>query len=351
MRFAFLSMHLPERRGDAAGRALRALVDGLVATGHDVSVASWTARASREPMPVWFRRVGLSDVGKLRSKAHALRRPRNLAARVFWVPPDGAIPVAHEYTAFPAIRSMRPSVLLEHHILRLDLLASRRLSPSHVQSLRAQAQALRSAPLVIATSSRVAEAMGRAASVCPLPYPEGEVLPDPGRPVAGVVANWRWPPNAVALRRLLRFWPDVRAQVPAARLVLAGSGSEEIGASDGVSGLGPVQDSANVLASCAVVPFPCPASTGPKIKVFEALSHGRAVVTSRAGVEGLLVEPGLAASLVADAGSFRARLVGVLTDEGHRGAVAAAGRLAIQAHHAPEVVARTWVELAHVAAD
>lgn len=296
-------------------------------------------------MPAWFDHVDIAAMPWIGQKVRAVIRPRDVARRAAWRPPPDALLVAHEYTSFPGLRErQRPAVLLEHHILLADVRAARRIAGHDVQAIRAQRRALRQAPGVIATSDRVAALIGPSTLTCPLPYPLEEVLPDVEEPVAAVVANWRWPPNAVALRHLLALWPGVRARLPAARLVLAGAGSDAVGGADGVVGLGLVPDSREILAGCAVVPFPCPPSTGPKVKVFEALSVGRAVMTTSAGIEGLVAPPDVAAAMTADASTFVDRLVRMLADPAHRSAVAAAGRRAVADHHAPRAVAGSFVE-------
>jgi glycosyltransferase involved in cell wall biosynthesis len=344
VRFAFASMHLPERNGAAAGRALRALADGLVEIGHEVSVATWTPQRPVESMPAWFEQIEVGALPAALQKARAVVHPRDVAARARWQPPADAVLVAHEYTSFPALRAQgRAGVLLEHHLLRVDLRASGRGQWRDVQPLRAQRRALRHADRIVATSERVARLIGPAASACPLAYPADDALDPIEEPVAGVVANWRWPPNAAALEHLLREWPAVRDRVPGARLVLAGRGSDEVGVLDGVRALGPVADSAAVLAECAVVPFPCPDSTGPKVKVFEALSRARAVITTTAGAEGLDGPEDLLGSMIADGASFADRLVAALTDPALRARIAAGGRRAVIEGHAPAVVAAAWV--------
>ena len=172
-----------------------------------------------------------------------------------------------------------------------------------------------------------------------------EALPLTEEPVAALLADWAWPPNQQAARALLSAWPVVRAAVPSARLLLAGRKPEllEVGSVAGVSVLGEVASSLDVLSQASVLAFPCPPSSGPKIKVLEALAIGLPVVTTPAGVEGLCLAPGDAA--VAHEAGFAGALAEVLASPERRSAMAAAGRASLATHHSPVVSAHVRLSL------
>ena len=175
----------------------------------------------------------------------------------------------------------------------------------------------------------------------PIAYPvPAEALPIVDEPVAALLADWSWPPNHRALEWLLAAWPDVRDAVPAARLLLAGRHLERasVGSMAGVETLGAVASSTDVLARAAVIAFPCPPTSGPKVKVLEALAHGVPVVTTQAGVEGLVVEPGDAVAV--DRRHFASGLASLLTEPERRAQMAAGGRRSALAHHDGIPVAR-----------
>jgi hypothetical protein len=101
-----------------------------------------------------------------------------------------------------------------------------------------------------------------------------------------------------------------------------------------------------VLAGAAVVAFPCPPSSGPKVKVLEAIAGARTVVTTEAGVEGLCpgAHPG-AVITDADPEAFAAGLGRVLGDPLAGRQAALEARSAIIAVHSPRPAARTRLQV------
>jgi glycosyltransferase involved in cell wall biosynthesis len=159
-----------------------------------------------------------------------------------------------------------------------------------------------------------------------------------------LLADWRWPPNQRALRLMLDAWPGVAERVPGAQLVLAGRGLEA-GAVMGrdVQAVGPVPKAVDALAMGSVFAFPCPPTSGPKVKVIEAMAFGLPVVTTSFGAEGVWAQP--ARDLVtADESTFGSALAEVLADPERRASLAVAGRAAIIAAHASEPAARAKVD-------
>jgi glycosyltransferase involved in cell wall biosynthesis len=240
-----------------------------------------------------------------------------------------------------------------HYRTALEVAVAGRWRPSDLQDLRGERRARIRADEVLAYSPRVA------AGTTATPVPIGLDVPDealPGfeRPVAACLADWRWPPNRQGLDVLLQAWPAVRTQVPDAELRLAGSGQVDTGGLPGVVFLGWVEHSEDVLAESALVAFPYPPSSGPKMKVLEAMAHGRPVVTTEWGMEGLNVPAGQGAVLAAfEPRSFASAVAELLAspDQGH--VLGMSGRAAVVEGHAPEPVAaaqvrallRRWPEL------
>lgn len=347
-----VSRHLPDPAGTAAGRALHALGEGLVGEGHDLAVWSWWYDAPEQDLPAWCRWAPLPDEPAHRTRVRALLRPRRDVVRAGWEQrADAEVVVADDPVSFAAVVNHRSSILTVHYSTWLDALALRDPAPRALQDVRAERSFARAAGGVVAYSVRVAGALGPRAVPAPIGCPvpgEGAVLPLVDQPVAACVADWTWAPNARAAGLLLATWPLVRIEVPGARLLLAGRGSEAYDArSLGVEGRGRVPDATEVLAEAALLAFPCPPTSGPKVKVLEAMALGVPVVTTAAGVEGVAgVDdvPGAPVAVVsADPDEFAAAMVAVLRDPVRRARMASESRQLVVGAHGPAPCARARV--------
>jgi glycosyltransferase involved in cell wall biosynthesis len=115
-----------------------------------------------------------------------------------------------------------------------------------------------------------------------------------------------------------------------------------VGYLPGVELVGEVRESAELLGQAAVMAFPCPTSSGPKVKVLEALAHGLPVVTTSAGMEGLVVPSGDGA-VISDRRNFARALAGLLADPERRASLGDSGRAAVARHHSPLAAARARI--------
>ncbi|MGC8522652.1 MAG: glycosyltransferase family 4 protein [Acidibrevibacterium sp.] len=106
------------------------------------------------------------------------------------------------------------------------------------------------------------------------------------------LGNYGHAPNIGAAERLIRrIFPAVRARVPGARLLIAGSPAAALPSSknppEGVNFLGFVPDLQALYAASRVVCCPITEGGGTRVKIVEAGAYGRPVVSTRVGAEGL----------------------------------------------------------------
>ena len=166
---------------------------------------------------------------------------------------------------------------------------------------------LRRFDTVIAVSSRDADALTRR-------YGLGDVAvidtgvdldffalqPPPVAPVSEIVftGTMSWPANAEGIGWLMdAVWPLVVAARPEARAVIVGRGAPEalVARAKGLNWrfTGFVDDIRPHVAGALVYVIPLRIGSGTRIKAFEALAMGRAVVSTTVGVEGLDITDGV----------------------------------------------------------
>jgi glycosyltransferase involved in cell wall biosynthesis len=143
-----------------------------------------------------------------------------------------------------------------------------------------------------------------------------------------LVANFGYGPNARGAEWLLRHvWPAIRDRMPSATLQCVGArmplALERLVTSiPGVAARGLVADIAPLLSEAAVVLAPVLEGSGTRLKIVEAWSQGKAVVTTSKGIEGLPVCDGVA-SIADDPREFATCVAALLTDGTRRRAMGA----------------------------
>ena len=149
-------------------------------------------------------------------------------------------------------------------------------------------------------------------------------------------------PNVDAARWLVgEIMPRLRAMRPGVRLRIVGA--DPRGALRGLAAAdveitGWVPSLATELARAAVVVAPLRVGGGQRMKVFEALAAGKAVVTTARGAEGLHVAEGEPAPLVLaeSADALASATAALLRDRAHRRALGARARELMIARHGPD---------------
>ncbi len=139
--------------------------------------------------------------------------------------------------------------------------------------------------------------------------------------------------NVDALRWFLnQVWPLVLRAVPDAELRVVGTVCGQVeGGQPGVRLVGEVDDLAGEYGRASVVLVPLRAGSGLKVKLIEALCHGRAVVSTDVGAQGLstfVPQPFVVAN---DPEAFARGVVMLMTDEAQRERLERAARQASRA--------------------
>lgn len=159
------------------------------------------------------------------------------------------------------------------------------------------------------------------------PAPQPAVGPD-----VVFVGSLDWQPNVDGLRWFVdAIWPVIRARRPDARFHVVGRRPTRAVVratreQPGVYLWPDVPDVRERLNGAAVVVVPLRVGSGTRLKVYEALACGKAVIATTVGAEGLEVIPGKHFVLADDSSSFADAVLALLNDPARRRALGEAGR-------------------------
>jgi glycosyltransferase involved in cell wall biosynthesis len=223
---------------------------------------------------------------------------------------------------------------------------------------RAEREAARDARLLLATTPFDASFLPEGTGAIAIGTHVGPPPPRERGPVVAFTGRMGYRPNAVAAERLLReIWPEVRARVPGAELVVGGADAPETlrrlaAATPGARLVSPVGDMRELLAAARVAAVPVDMGTGTPMKVWEALEAGCAVVATPAAAARAVLD-GLAAPLrsAGDGPDFARELSALLADAGAAAALGEAGRAFVVAHGDRRVVGLRLARLLQGAAE
>jgi glycosyltransferase involved in cell wall biosynthesis len=136
------------------------------------------------------------------------------------------------------------------------------------------------------------------------------------------VGNFMHPPNIDAAIRLTdAVFPAVRARFPDALLRIVGAHPPQrllSRAHSGVDVTGRVPDVTPWMNAAAVVAVPLRLGGGMRVKVLEALAHGKAVVASKRALEGLDVTDGVQVAMAETDDEFSAKIIELLESQSRR---------------------------------
>ena len=122
--------------------------------------------------------------------------------------------------------------------------------------------------------------------------PETTACPEPPEPNSLFhIGAMDWLPNQESIQWLLdEVWPVVHREVPQARLYLAGRKMPECWMEariDGVTVVGEVPDAMQFISGKMINVVPLLSGSGIRVKIIEAMSLGKTVVTTAVGAQGI----------------------------------------------------------------
>ena len=177
-------------------------------------------------------------------------------------------------------------------------------------------------------------AVRRPAHVVPTGVDTGFFAPAPSAPAARELVftgSMDWLPNEDAMQYFCRdILPLIRAEEPGVTLSIVGRtptpAVKRLAAEHGVVVTGRVDDVRPYMAAAAVYVVPLRIGGGTRLKIFEAMSMGKAVVSTTIGAEGLPVTDGEHVLLADDPQAFARATVALLRDTTRRARMEAAAR-------------------------
>jgi sugar transferase (PEP-CTERM/EpsH1 system associated) len=171
--------------------------------------------------------------------------------------------------------------------------------------------------------------------------PDG-VAEVPGRLV--FTGSMDWYPNEDGIVHFIEaVLPRVRREIPAATLTVVGRNpSARLRAAAMTAGVhvtGLVDDVRPHMAEASVYVVPLRIGGGTRLKIFEALSMAKAVVSTAVGAEGLPLTPGQDFLQADDPAAFARAVTSLLQDPARRRTVGSAGRRLVEERYSwPKVV-------------
>jgi polysaccharide biosynthesis protein PslH len=142
--------------------------------------------------------------------------------------------------------------------------------------------------------------------------------PSPAEPLLMFVGAMDWEPNIDAMEYFCgEIWPLVQARVDSAKLRIVGRNPDrrvQKLASQFVEVTGTVPSVVDHLRQAAAVIVPLRIGGGTRLKIYEAMAMGKAVVSTTVGAEGLDVHQGRDIMLADNAESFADAVVMFLQD-------------------------------------
>jgi glycosyltransferase involved in cell wall biosynthesis len=164
------------------------------------------------------------------------------------------------------------------------------------------------------------------------------------------VGSLDWLPNQDGVTFFVHHvWPLIRRAKPKAVFQIVGRNPpwavRRLQRVDGVEVVGTVPDVRPYVAGAAVVVVPLLVGGGTRIKIFEALAMGKALVSTTIGAEGLPVTSGDHLLLADNPPEFAEAVLRLLNDSDTRARLGQTANRFVNAHYSTDVVARQFEQI------
>ncbi len=128
-----------------------------------------------------------------------------------------------------------------------------------------------------------------------------------------------WMPNQEGVNWLMKeIWPKVIAKAEQAELFIAGRNFEKAAfdhKEKGIKVIGEVKSADAYMSDKAIMIVPLLSGSGMRIKIIEAMSKGKVVITTKVGAEGITYENGKDILIADDATHFANQIIRCLGNE------------------------------------
>lgn len=172
------------------------------------------------------------------------------------------------------------------------------------------------------------------------------------QPIVTIIGNMNWYPSLSAARRLIaELWPEIKKQVPQARVRIVGWSArknlQEYLNQQDVEILEDVPEIQPYFEQASVIVYAPGRGSGMKIKIQEALAFGIPVVTTSEGAEGLMAHDMIDMCISDDNAGLIAKTVAVLKDIELQERLRLQGRKMLEACCGPDVTFQQIEALHH----
>lgn len=176
------------------------------------------------------------------------------------------------------------------------------------------------------------------------------VVPSPGHNRVLFAGTMVFPPNRSASQWLAReIWPLVLERVPDASLEIVGrapgAATRALGKLPGVTVTADAPTMTPHLSTADVCVVPMLEGGGTRLKLFDAMAAGRAIVATTNGVDGVDVRDRSELLIADDAPGFASSIIALLEDADLRERLATVARATVQAHYTWSVLGNRLAEV------